>query len=60
MKTTLTSVACTGIALPARMKNGTPAQRQFSIRSSSAANVSVVESAATPSTSRYPSYWPRT
>ena len=32
-----------------RMKNGTPDQRQLSISSRSAANVSVVESSATPS-----------
>jgi hypothetical protein len=34
------------------MKNGTPAQRQFSISSRSAAYVSVVESGATPSIER--------
>ena len=38
-----------GSRLPVRMKNGTPAQRQFSISSRSAAYVSVVESGATPS-----------
>ena len=52
MKTTLTSVASTGIALPARMKNGTPAQRQLSTSSRSATKVSVSEPGATPSTSR--------
>ena len=39
-------------ALAVRMKNGTPDQRQFSISSRSAAYVSVVESAATPSIPR--------
>src|SRR2546427_1926541 len=34
--------------LPARMKNGTPSQRHESIWSRAAANVSTVESAATP------------
>ena len=40
----------------ARTDEGTPDQRQLSISSRSAAYVSVVESAATPSIVRYPSY----
>jgi hypothetical protein len=44
-----TSVCVIGRRLPVRMKKGTPDQRQFSISSRSAAYVSVVESAATPS-----------
>ena len=60
MKTTFTSDALTGMFLPARMKKGTPLQRQLSTSSSTAAKVSVVESGATSLTSRKPSYWPRT
>jgi hypothetical protein len=45
--------------LPVRKKNGTPAHRQLSMSSSIAEKVSVVESDATPCSSRYPSYWPR-
>ncbi len=41
-----------GSFLPARMKNGTPAQRQLSIRSSAAAKVSTVEPGETPGSSR--------
>ena len=52
LKTTRTSVTVTGSDLPARMKKGTPDQRQLSISSRSAQNVSVCESGATPSTSR--------
>ena len=52
LKTSRSSVCVAGRRLPVRMKNGTPAQRQFSISSRSAAYVSVVESAATPSMSR--------
>ena len=52
LKTSLSSVSVAFRSLPVRMKKGTPAQRQFSISSRSAAYVSVVESAATPSTSR--------
>ena len=40
----MTSVAFSGMHLPARMKKGTPLQRQLSISSSTAAKVSVVES----------------
>ena len=47
----LTSVASTGSALPARMKIGTSAQRQFSILRRRATKVSVSESSATPLTS---------
>ena len=52
LKTSRSSVCVTGRRLPVRMKNGTPAQRQFSISSRSAAYVSVVESSATPSIER--------
>ncbi len=45
--------------LPVRRKNGTPAHRQLSMSSSIAEKVSVVESGATPGSSRYPTYWPR-
>jgi hypothetical protein len=45
--------------LPVRRKNGTPAHRQLSRSSSIAEKVSVVESFATPGSSRYPRYWPR-
>ena len=55
LKTSRTSVWVAGRSLPVRMKNGTPDQRQFSTSSRRAQNVSVVESAATPSTLRYPS-----
>ena len=51
-KTIRTSVTVTGIALPARMKKGTPDQRQLSISSRIAQKVSVVEPAATPAVSR--------
>ena len=47
--TSRSSVCVTGSRFPVRMKNGTPAQRQFSMSSRSAAYVSVVESSATPS-----------
>ena len=47
-----TSVPVIISALPARMKNGTPSQRQFSTRSFKATNVSVVESGRTSGTSR--------
>ncbi len=49
---TVTSVAETGISLPARIRNGTPAQRQESTRSRTAMNVSTVECSATPASSR--------
>ena len=52
LKTTWISVSLTGSFLPARMKKGTPLQRQLSISSSSATKVSVFESLATPSISR--------
>ncbi len=52
LKTTRTSVTVTGSDLPARMKNGTPDQRQLSISRRMAQNVSVCEPGATPSTSR--------
>ncbi len=42
--------------LPARMKNGTPDQRQLSISRRRAAKVSVCEAGLTPGTDRYPSY----
>ena len=45
LKTRRSSVWVTGSRLPVRMKNGTPAQRQFSMSSRSAAYVSVVEPA---------------
>ena len=51
LKTSRSSVWVTGSRLPVRMKNGTPAQRQFSMSSRSAAYVSVVDPAATPSMS---------
>ena len=46
--TSRTSVWVTARCLPARMKNGTPDQRQFSTFRRSAANVSVVEPGSTP------------
>src|SRR5450631_1979896 len=46
--------------LPVRRKNGTPAQRQLSIRHFNATNVSVSDSGSTPSSERYPVYCPRT
>ena len=49
---TTASVAVTGSDLPARIRTGTPAQRQFSISKRAATNVSVSEPGATPSTSR--------
>ncbi len=52
LKTTRTSVTVTGSDLPARMKKGTPDQRQLSISSRNAQNVSICEPGATPSTSR--------
>ena len=45
LKTRRSSVWVTGSRLPVRMKKGTPAQRQFSMSSRSAAYVSVVEPA---------------
>ena len=54
------SIFGTSLAVAAIFGNGTPDQLQFSLSSRIAAYVSVVESAATPSISRYPSYWPRT
>ena len=56
LKTSRSSVWVTGSRLPVRMKKGTPAQRQFSMSSRSAAYVSVVEPGATPLMSWYPSY----
>ncbi len=44
--------APSAIFLPVRRKNGTPAQRQLSISTFSATNVSVSESSATSSSSR--------
>ena len=52
--------APSAIRLPVRRKNGTPAHRQLSISHRRATNVSVSESWATPGSSRYPMYWPRT
>ena len=43
------AVCVVGSRFPVRMKKGTPDQRQLSMSSRSAAYVSVVESAATPS-----------
>jgi hypothetical protein len=60
LKMILTSVTRSGSSLPARMKNGTPDQRQLSISSRSAAKVSVCDPGLTPGTDRYPSYCPRT
>jgi hypothetical protein len=45
---TSTSVAVVGRHLPARMRNGTPAQREQSMCTRTAAKVSTVESGATP------------
>jgi hypothetical protein len=56
LNTSRSSVCMIGRRLPVRMKTGTPAQRQLSISSRRAANVSVVESFATPSIDVYPSY----
>ena len=50
--TSRTSVTRAASALPALMKNGTPAQRQLSTSSRRAAKVSVVDPLATPGTSR--------
>jgi hypothetical protein len=52
LKTSRSSVCVAGRRLPVRTKNGTPAQRQLSMSSRSAAYVSVWESGATPSISR--------
>ena len=52
LNTSRSSVWRTGSCLPVRMKNGTPAQRQLSISTRSAAYVSVCESGATPSIDR--------
>jgi len=52
----VTSVAVTGKHFPARMKIGTPCQRQVSTASRTATKVSVVDPASTPATSWYPSY----
>src|SRR5512143_1498310 len=46
--------------LPERRKNGTPFQRQLSMKSLSTANVGVCELGATPSDCWYPSYCART
>ena len=43
MQTTLTSVTLSAMHLPARMKKGTPDQRQLSISSRSATKVSVLD-----------------
>ena len=48
------------MALPERSRKGTPCHRQLSISTLRATSVSVVEPGATPSSSWYPSYWPRT
>ena len=47
----LTSVAVTGMHLPARIRIGTPAHRQESTVSRIATKLSVVERGSTPSTS---------
>ena len=52
LKRIVISVAVTGMVLPARMRIGTPAQRQVSRARRTATNDSVVEPGATPSTSR--------
>ena len=49
---TVTSVAVTGMHLPARITIGTPAHRQESDSSRMAAKVSTVEWGSTPFTSR--------
>src|SRR5690348_1509208 len=49
---TSTSVHFTGSCLPARMRNGTPDHRHVSMWMRSAANVSTVESFATPGSSK--------
>ena len=49
LKAIVTTRRPCGSCLPVRRKNGTPAHRQFSISTSSATNVSVSESGATPS-----------
>src|SRR5437763_1286673 len=54
------SVWVGGRHLAVRRAPGAPDPRQLSTSSFSAAYVSVVESGATPSMSRYPSYCPRT
>ena len=48
----LISVAVTGMVLPARIRIGTPAQRQLSTVSLTATYVSTVEFGSTPSTWR--------
>lgn len=48
LKIRRTSVTVRVMALPALMKNGTPDQRQLSMPSRRAANVSVVEAGSTP------------
>ena len=57
---TTASVTVEWSPFPARMIQGTPAQRHESSSSLTAANVSVSESAETPDSSRYPRYCPRT
>jgi hypothetical protein len=47
-RSTITSVAVTAMLLPARIRKGTSAQRQESIRRRTAAKVSTVESGLTP------------
>ena len=51
LKRMLTSVAVTGMHLPARIRIGTPSQRQVSAASRTATKVSVVDFGSTPSTS---------
>src|SRR5436190_22590645 len=56
---TTASVAVTGIDLPARTNQGTPAHRHDSISNRHATKVSVSEPGCTPGSSVYPRYWPR-
>src|SRR3984885_15279361 len=58
LKSISSSVAVTGRHLPTRITIGTPAQRQVSAASRTAANVSVFDPGATPATDWYPSYCP--
>ncbi len=59
-KVTTASVVVTPRFLPARISQGTPAQRHESISNRTATKVSVSECGSTPSASLYDRYWPRT
>lgn len=52
LNSTVTSVAVTGNSFPARIKTGTPAQRQLSMKSLTAMKVSTVDSLSTPGTAQ--------